>query len=467
MAGAYGEVCDTLSSLRTRSFYKERQRKVHPVFSTLFEKGMAFVEDRVDPRRTDPAAVRARLFAQTLRSWVGSNPSDDGVEYDGFVHEICRTNASVNLDDMVNTIFPYVDVRGNLVPIAAGSVPDVQTPYGRAQMLNPSEGARGGTVAVVTNALQVTLGRPDRALVVPPATSNDGRTLARLVLDGQGEELLGFVAERRGRRYFTQLFTDLPILLTGADTVTFTGLTRAEVDERTAAGYMVAVAETAPRQGLRQRVWRGLAWVIALAGLGGHAQPAPTALAVASYFESSTQLPSYMTILVLGGLNPKTYNILAGPIPRLTSEEFFQLAHEALPDLVGEKTLSQFIFESDAKTKQTLAYPRMQVNPSARSVAQQQPRSSALKEYMRECHNRGRNLYIMCLAFFLRNSATPDPEADPELLTAFMAFMVAAYTVAQLESPKSSDARVTQLAKRQKLATLSLMKASSDLEDLL
>jgi len=82
-------------------------------------------------------------------------------------------------------------------------------------------------------------------------------------------------------------------------------------------------------------------------------------------------------------------------------------------DLIPKVSIQQYLYQDEHVSVQSLSEPRMLVNPLAASFDEQtRPLDESLRKYMSECKERGRSVYILCLAHFLQRVSVPDASND-------------------------------------------------------
>jgi hypothetical protein len=309
---------------------------------------------------------------------------------------------------------------------------------------------------------------PPNATVVPPnATLIDTAIRDRTIVqfDFDGKYYNGTIARKRGHLFFILIGTQLDILLRDEELQRLYLTTRKLDDEfkPQQIAYQINVTTPEPRVPWSfSRVIEKIRQLASDAFRGGPRYDTTQTSFVTNYVEMKTRQADFIAILLLGGLNPRVFNILHAPAQRLTTEEFFQKVHEKLADDVRGMSIREYIFEQELTTRQSMAEPRIAVNPAAASFTEQQSIvDSSLRAYMQECHARGRNLYIICLSHFLRGVAPQSRGApEPQKVRAFVNYMASLYTQHAVNNNRSlsSDYYPASVLKRQRTVAVNTIE---------
>jgi len=437
---AYNEILNTLSSMRSRMSYRELSfarvegkntvnaygMYLNPMFRTIFEQARDYVVGRLDAHDE---------FVIFLQEILPDGKSDVN-EYDAFVDAIARHHSDVDLSELIESIADSVDIRGNLMPIAPDEVPTVETTFGRHQILNPEDGNSFVVREVLEEALAYTLVSSQPTVPSTRAQLGDDLTAWRKAINEKRlcvfHNKLGILVKKRGHHFFVEFGNSLEMLLSPEE-IKALELTTQTIHDL-AVPQTVAVTATMQSPEAREKwSWNTLAskiWQLASDAIrGGPAMQSSSVQFITNYVEIKSKQIDFIHVLILGGLNPRVFNILYAPSQRLSTESFFQKVHEKLESYVNGDNIRTFIFERELATRQSMAEPRVFVNPQAASFTEDnEDVDAALLDYMRMCHHRGRNLYIIALAFFLRHVPKEMSEPAEPKLRRFIDYMCALYT---------------------------------------
>jgi hypothetical protein len=430
---AYTHVIEYVQEQRNKQHYRESNEYLYlnPMFVHLFQKAKNLVFDRLDD---------SHPFKEWLTTVAAATKPTN--EYEEMTNQIALRK--LDIEDLVNTIEDMVDVRGNLVPIEMSAIPTVQTMFGRTQMLNPDAVNARVVHDVLTEALEMTL-KPSPK----PTTGTAG---------GKGDlhEYQGVVGRliTRGRQDFVRdVMNGLTVRVDNAN-----DLIRYDEDIQYP---LKQYEETLQREAKRLPWWRRL---LGDSPLGGE-----TYTVVSNFVEKKTRQADFMAVLLLGGLNPRIFNMVYAPPQKLTTEEFFNHVHRKLRTIDGN--IVNYIFVKQPEIVQDMTEPRITINPQATSFVEETMKlEDALDEYINECHHRGRNLYIIILAFFLqRDEAKEDYDDLRRQKAAFVDMMAALYTQQTFNNSRSmtGDYLPSTLQKRQKMSHVQGLEKQILLERLL
>ena len=467
---AYGELLNTLSELRTKESYRELSYSrlegrngingygmyLNPLFKQIFDQAKGYVKNKLGD--TDD-------FVKYLDELIPDGKTSVN-EYDGIVDKIARSKVDPGLLEIVEGITSYVDIRGNLMPIAPDEVPTVQTAFGRHQMLNPEDGSSFVIKEVLEEALGYTLYSEDPQNNLSPLRGNSAiDTVIRNRNIAEFQEWYGTLVKKRGHVFFIHYASRLEILLTPEEQkqLTFYSETFDSLYQPSTVTFQQQIAEPEARVPWSlSRAWDKIKQLASDAIRGGPAIQTQTVNFITNYIEMKTKQIDFIGVLLLGGLNPRVFNILYAPAQRLSTEEFFQRIHEKLEGYVNGLNIRQFIFEQEVETRQSMAEPRIQVNPAAASFKEDPSDvDESLLDYMKQCHARGRNMYIICLAHFLRGiGSKPDVEPESHQVFAFVQYMAALYTQHAINNNRSlsSDYLPNAVVKRQRIIATTVLE---------